>query len=84
MRDKVKDAQRPTDAPIKVKGVGTVPASGYLRHGYQSSGVGINKKIGQDDIDYIFAAISDDNPQQKEAGLSGTIDKRGIENTKQF
>ena len=84
MRDKVKDAQRPTDAPIKVKGIGTVPASGYLRHGYQSSGVGLNKKLGTDDLDYIYAAISDETPVRKEPSITGTIDKRGIENTKQF
>jgi hypothetical protein len=85
MRDQVQDAQRPTmrDA-VKVGNDKPVPDSGYLRHGYQSSGVGMNKTLNQDDLDYLYAATQDDSPVGKEKDKTGMIDRGGTEKSSTF
>ncbi len=84
MRDKTRDAESGgMRDPMKVRGLDNpVPDNPYLRHGYQSSGVGIKAKLDQDDLDYIFAATQDDSPEGKEKKNTGLIDRRGIEDTK--
>jgi hypothetical protein len=63
---------------MNVAGLKPVPDNPYLRHGYQSSGVGIKAKLDQDDLDYIFAATQDDSPEGKEKKNTGLIDAKGI------
>jgi hypothetical protein len=84
MRDKTRDAESGgMREPMKVQGLQkAVPDNPYLRHGYQSSGVGIKAKLDQDDLDYLYAATQDDAPEAKEKKNTGLIDRRGVEDTK--
>jgi hypothetical protein len=85
MRDTVQDAQRPQMR--QAVGVGKdapIPDSGYLRHGYQSSGLGVNKVIDQDSLDYLYSATQDDAPVQKTKDKTGVIDRGGTEKASTF
>lgn len=76
------DAQTPNvSEPVDVKGE-KIGGVGYLRHGYQGSGVGMNKVIDKDDIDYLIGATKDEKPVKKKKGAVDLEDRGGIENTK--
>ena len=86
MRDKVQDAERGAlRNPLEVPGLDPVVDTAYQRHGYQSSGLGLQKNLSTDDLDYIFSAIQDDEPVLKGPSKTKTIDKRedGVEQLKQ-
>lgn len=94
-RDKITAADRNLDAKIQDDESGrlrdSVPVQGidapiedrpYYRHAYQPSGVGMNKTLDSDDINYMIDATKDVNPVKKKQSDVDLIDRGGIENTK--
>ncbi len=58
------------------KGNIEVPDSGYLRHAYQASGLGINRELGSDDLKQIYDGTIDPDKADSPTGL---MDKTGTE-----